>query len=64
MVQHLYQLPFGYTVEFRLAGQRLDVEWSPCLPPSDTAPKLMPAYKNARRQFLGGLGLDALVIEL
>lgn len=64
MVQHLYQLPLGYTVEFRLIGQRLDAEWSPCLPPRDTARKLLPDYQNARNHFLSGLGLDVVVVEL
>lgn len=63
-MNRVYQLPLGYTVEFRWDGQRLDTEWRPCLPSRDTALKLLLDYRNARNHFLSGLGLDVVVVEL
>lgn len=58
-----YRLGRGYEVEFSLDGPRLEARWSPDVPKGKAARKLLPAYRAARGQFLGSLGINVMVIE-
>lgn len=60
-----YELPNGYSVEFALDNGRLDARWSPRCPKFNRiSKKLLHAYRDARNDFIGGLGVNALVVEI
>lgn len=62
-----YPLGRGYSVEFSFDGQRIEVVWSPRLPSPSLGRKLLPAYREARDQFLAGLQPihgDIVVVDL
>jgi hypothetical protein len=59
-----YRLGRGYSVEFALDGLSLTAEWSPKLPHHKIGRKLLPAYRAARNEFLGSLGVPMLVVDL
>jgi hypothetical protein len=50
-----YALGRGYSVEFHFDGLALAVEWLPKVPPPKIGRKLLPAYREARNQFLARL---------
>lgn len=58
-----YDLPSRFTVMFRIRHAALEAEWSPRLPTAEEFPALLQSYRAARDQFLGGLGLQVLMIE-
>ena len=64
-----YKLTKGYKVEFALDASAgpiaaLQAEWSPRVPPPQIVKgKFLEAYRNARNDFIGSLGLKTLVIE-
>lgn len=58
-----YSLPRDYEIELSLDGGRLECRWSPDVPRGQRARKLLPAYREARDQFIGSLGINTLVIE-
>lgn len=58
-----YDLPSGFMVAFQIRHAALEAEWSPRLPTAEEFPALLQSYRAARDHFLGGLGLQVLVIE-
>jgi len=54
----------GYSVEFAITGGQLSVRWLPDLPPNAVGRHLLPAYREARNEFLASLGIPMLVVEL
>jgi hypothetical protein len=62
-MMHTYQLPLGFAVTFRISPRGFETAWDPHVPTGQTASRLLPAYRNARDHFLGGLGFDVVVIE-
>jgi hypothetical protein len=60
---HVYQLPIGFAVTFRLSPCGIECEWSPHVPTERAARRLLPYYRRARDHFLSSLGLQVLVIE-
>lgn len=61
-----YRLDSRFCIEFVLNAQanRLDCYWFPHMPKGRKAKALFPAYRRARDQFIGSLGIPALVVEL
>jgi hypothetical protein len=59
-----YPIGRGYSVEFVLDGLSLTAEWLPKLPHYKIGRKLLPAYREARNDFLGSLGVSMLVVDL
>jgi len=64
-----YTLTKGYKVEFSLDASALpmaalNAEWSPRVPPQKIIKgKFLEAYRNARDDFIGSLGMKTLVVE-
>jgi hypothetical protein len=64
-----YKLTKGYTVEFSLSAiagpvTSLEAVWSPRVPPSKIVKgKFLEAYRNARNDFVGSLGMNSMVVE-
>ena len=59
-----YSLPRGYEIELSLDNGRLECRWSPDVPRGQRARKLLPAYRNARDNFITSLGVNTLVVEI
>lgn len=59
-----YALDCRFAVEFSLDGEAFDARWSPFLPKGRKLRSLLPAYRCARNDFLAGLDVNVLVIEL
>lgn len=47
-----YTLNRRYSVRFTFTGGALDCEWLPMMPPAELGRKLLPAYRQARNNFL------------
>lgn len=62
--RRVYRLPRGYTVEFSLDGGRLGCARSPDVPTAREFKRLLPAYREARNQFVASLGLRVAVVEV
>ena len=59
-----YSLPRGCEIELSLDNGRLECRWSPDVPKGQRARKLLPAYRDARNQFIRSLGVNTLVVEI
>ena len=60
----IYPLDHRFSVELALEGGRLDARWSPHVPKGRKARSLAPSYREARAEFIGSLGVPAMVIEI
>lgn len=58
-----YPLGARFAVEFVLNGNSFEARWTPHQPKGRKASNLLPAYRVARADFLGSLGLNVVVIE-
>jgi hypothetical protein len=58
-----YPLNARFAVEFVLDGASLEARWTPHQPRGRKGRNLLPAYRVARADFLGSLGLNVMVIE-
>jgi hypothetical protein len=58
-----YPLNARFAVEFVLDGDTFEARWTPHQPKGRKAHNLLPAYRVARADFLGSLGLNVMVIE-
>ena len=58
-----YHLPDGFSVEFEFDSGRFMAGWSPDIPSLPSDGRLLSAYRAARADFLGSIGLRVLVIE-
>lgn len=59
-----YALDCRFAVEFSIDGKAFGAHWSPHLPKGRKLRALLPAYRRARNDFLAGLDVNVLVIEL
>jgi len=64
-----YKLPNGYEAEFSLDRTRpsaaLQIAWSPDLPSEEVkTEEFLEAYRNARNDFIGSLGLKTMIVEI
>ncbi|MFL0671319.1 MAG: hypothetical protein ACJLS3_07825 [Erythrobacter sp.] len=58
-----YPLNACFAVEFVLDGDSFEARWTPRQPKGRKARNLLPAYRVARADFLGSLGVNVMVIE-
>ena len=58
----------GFTVSFRFANQQLEADWSPRVPVGPGGRKYLPAYLQARDEFLRRIakrtGISMMVVDL
>lgn len=64
-----YKLPNGYKAEFSLDRTRtsaaLQIAWSPDLPSEEVkTEEFLEAYRKARSDFMGSLGLNVMIVEI
>jgi len=68
MISEEYPLGRGYSVQFRLAGARMEAMWEPRMPMGRRGRQLLPAYREARNTFLRDVaqaaGTSVLVAEV